>query len=267
MGNEIAVNDIADNLLILNKTTIDTLFRLDNCSDCIALYIFYYKTAKWQKTNTIKANDEYIKKSLKWGSKKILTTKQALKEAGLIDIIQKRKGGRIEGWYMKINYLVQQRKIEDIKITVENTNSSNNSQKQQVDEATNGFQETNALKEYIKCLKKEIEMLKENTKEKKSLEKEEKKETYGKYGRVKLKISEYLRLREEFGEEFIQNQIELLDEYLEMNNNKNKYTNFNLVLRKSIRENWFKDKKQEQKGNNVFLDIMKEDYESIRKDN
>lgn len=97
--------------------------------------------------------------------------------------------------------------------------------------------------------------------------KEETKETYGKYGRVKLKISEYLRLREEFGEEFIQKQIELLDEYLEINNNKNKYTNFNLVLRKSIRENWFKDKKREQKGNNVFLDIMKEDYESIRKDN
>lgn len=96
---------------------------------------------------------------------------------------------------------------------------------------------------------------------------EEKKEPYGKFGRVKLKISEYLRLREEFGEEFIQKQIELLDEYLEMNNNKNKYTNFNLVLRKSIRENWFKDKKQVQKGNNVFLDIMKEDYESIRKDN
>ena len=97
--------------------------------------------------------------------------------------------------------------------------------------------------------------------------KEEKKEPYGKYGRVKLKISEYLRLREEFGEEFIQKQIELLDEYIEMNNNKNKYTNFNLVLRKSIRENWFKDKKQVQKGNNVFLDIMKEDYESIGKDN
>jgi hypothetical protein len=97
--------------------------------------------------------------------------------------------------------------------------------------------------------------------------KKEKKEPYGKYGRVKLKISEYLRLREEFGEEFIQKQIELLDEYLEMNNNKNKYTNFNLVLRKSIRENWFKDKKQVQKGNNVFLDIMEEDYESIGKDN
>ena len=89
-----------------------------------------------------------------------------------------------------------------------------------------------------------------------------KKETYGTYGRIKLTISEYLRLREEFGEDFINKQIELLDEYVEMNNNKNKYNNFNLVLRKSIRENWFKDKKIERKGNNVFLDIMKDDYES-----
>ena len=57
MKNEIKLNDIADDLLILNKATIDTLFDLDNCSDCIALYVFYYKTAKWQKTNIIKAND------------------------------------------------------------------------------------------------------------------------------------------------------------------------------------------------------------------
>ena len=80
------------------------------------------------------------------------------------------------------------------------------------------------------------------------------KEKYGKYGRVKLTLEEYLKLVNEFGEDFIKNQIELLDEYVETNNNKNKYSNFNLVLRKSIRENWFKNKKQES---NSFLDIMK----------
>lgn len=62
---------------------------------------------------------------------------------------------------------------------------------------------------------------------------------YGTYGRVKLKQDEYTRLVDEFGKDFINHQIELLDEYIESNNNKNKYTNFNLVLRKSIRENWF----------------------------
>ena len=82
-----------------------------------------------------------------------------------------------------------------------------------------------------------------------------KKEKYGNYGRVKLTIDEYLRLVNEFGEEFIKEQINLLDEYIESNNNKNKYTNFNLVLRKSIREKWF-DKNKEKS----FLDIVKGDY-------
>lgn len=90
-------------------------------------------------------------------------------------------------------------------------------------------------------------------------EKINKKEKYGVYGRVKLTIDEYLKLVNEFGEDFIKKQIDLLDEYVEGNNNKNHYTNFNLVLRKSIRENWFKQKKEEN-SNNVFLDIMKDDY-------
>ena len=74
--------------------------------------------------------------------------------------------------------------------------------------------------------------------------KENIKEKYGVYGRVKLTKEEYSRLVDEFGKNFIDNQINLLDEYIESNNNKNKYTNFNLVLRKSIRENWFSKRKE-----------------------
>lgn len=154
---EYQINDIADDLLILNRHTIDVLCSLPNCSDCLALYIFYYKTAKWQKTDTVKANDKYIGKCLKWGTKKIRETKKTLKENGLIDIIQRRTDGRIDGWYIKVSYLVSKKEQEQIKVSVE----SNNAPKQQVAETTSGFQETNALKEYIKCLKKEIEMLKE----------------------------------------------------------------------------------------------------------
>lgn len=80
----------------------------------------------------------------------------------------------------------------------------------------------------------------------------EKKETYGTYQRVKLTIDEYMRLVNEYGEDFIKQQIEYLDEYIESNNNKNKYTNFNLVLRKSIRENWFKNKNDKS-----FIEMMK----------
>lgn len=162
--NDIKLNDIADDLLILNKITVDRLFQLENCADCIALYVFYYKTAKWQKTNTVKANDQYVKKSLKWGISKIQKTKQTLKEHGLIDIVQRRKDGKIEGWFIKVSYLVNERKADEIKIKVQNIN---NTQNQQVENCTSGNEETNALKEKIKCLEKEIEMLKDNKKERK----------------------------------------------------------------------------------------------------
>ena len=151
------LNDIADELLILNKITVERLYSLKNCADCIALYIFYYKIAKWQKTNVIKATDDYVKKSLKWGIDKIRNTKQTLKENGLINIVQRRENGKIVGWYIEVSYIVSQTKTDDIKIKVEETN---NTQNQQHPKATSGEQEINALKEHIKCLNKEIEMLK-----------------------------------------------------------------------------------------------------------
>lgn len=155
MENEIELMDIADELLILNKHTVDALMELENCADCIALYIFYYKTAKWQKTNQIKATDEYVKKCLKWGRDKIVKTKAILKEHGLIDIIQERENGKISGWYIKVSYIVNKKKIEDCHVIVKK------SQNLQVENPTSTIEDTNALKEYIKCLKTEIEMLKE----------------------------------------------------------------------------------------------------------
>lgn len=81
---ELRLKDIADELLILNKKTIENLFKLENCCDCIALYIFYYKTAKWQKANTIKANDTYVLKCLNWGVKRLRNAKTTLKDNGFI---------------------------------------------------------------------------------------------------------------------------------------------------------------------------------------
>ena len=148
---EIKLNDIADGLLILNKITIDKLFQLENSADCIALYVFYYKTAKWQKTNVIKASDEYVKKCLKWGNDKIRKTKQTLKENGLINIVQARTDNKISGWYIEVCYLVSEKSMENIDIKVLD---SKNTQTQQVANATSSNEDTNALKEYIKCLKK-----------------------------------------------------------------------------------------------------------------
>ena len=150
---EFELKDIADELLIIPKLTIDKLFLLDNASDCIALYMLYYKTAKWQKTNQPKANDEYVKKCLKWGFERIRKTKQTLKEQGLIDIVQYRKDGKIAGWYVRVSYLITQKQVEDIKIEVQN--ESNNTSIQEVGFATSSEQNLNTLKENNKYLKKE----------------------------------------------------------------------------------------------------------------
>lgn len=157
---ELRLNDIAEDLLILNKITINRLFQLENCADCIALYVFYYKTAKWQKTNMVKVNDHYIKKSLKWGLDKIRRTKNTLKEHGLIDMVQRRnKEGKIEGWYVKISYLITEKKLEDTKVIIETNHTTQNPQ---VVEPTSGEEEINALKEKIKYLKKKILILEGN---------------------------------------------------------------------------------------------------------
>lgn len=71
---------------------------------------------------------------------------------------------------------------------------------------------------------------------------------YGVYQRIKLTEAEYERLIGEFGKDYIDNLIQQLDEYVESNNNKNKYTNFNLVIRKAIREKWFERTPENKKG-------------------
>lgn len=80
---------------------------------------------------------------------------------------------------------------------------------------------------------------------------------YGEYKRIKLTEEQYNKLIKDYGKQFIDKQIQLLDEYVESNNNKNKYTNFNLVLRKSIRENWFKQQKEAPEW--FYKDLDKED--------
>ena len=165
MQDELNLLDIADTLFILDKRTVDTLFSLENGADCFVLYGFYYKTAKWQKTNIVKANDEYVKKSLKWGIDKVKRVKDTLKEKGLIQTVKKiNDNGKIEGWYVQISYLVNNEKLDKIDVT-------HNTQKPLVVRATSGNEETNALIYNIEMLKNNNKMLEEeNNKLKKEIE-------------------------------------------------------------------------------------------------
>lgn len=133
MSNDIDLNDIADQLLIVDKRTIDHLFSLDDPADCVALYMFFYKTAKWQGNRSIKANDVYIRKCLGWGAKRVTNAKQRLEDAGMIKKVARRKNGKIIGHFIEVEYLFH-----------------HNTRKPLVDETTCGFGETNTNKEYIK---------------------------------------------------------------------------------------------------------------------
>ena len=133
MTNDIDLNDIADELLIVDKRTIDHLFSLDDPADCVALYMFFYKTAKWQGNRSIKANDVYIRKCLGWGAKRVTNAKQRLEDAGMIKKVARRKNGKIIGHFIEVAYLLR-----------------HNTRKPLVDETTCGFGETNTNKEYIK---------------------------------------------------------------------------------------------------------------------
>lgn len=73
---------------------------------------------------------------------------------------------------------------------------------------------------------------------KENIIKEKVKHKLGKFGRIKLDDNELTNLNAEFGENYISAVIDVIDEYVESNNNKNKYSNFNLVIRKAIREKW-----------------------------
>lgn len=136
MNNEINLNDIADELLIVDKRTIEHLFSLNEPADCVALYMFFYKTAKWQGNRSIKANDVYIRKCLGWGAKRVTNAKQRLEDAGMIKKVARRKNGKIVGHFIEVAYLLH-----------------HNTRKPLVDETTCGFGETNTNKEYIKYSK------------------------------------------------------------------------------------------------------------------
>lgn len=74
----------------------------------------------------------------------------------------------------------------------------------------------------------------------KSLAPEVKRHKHGTYGRVLLSDEELQRLYDDLGEAETNRCIAYIDESAEANGNKNKWKNWNLVIRKCHREGWHK---------------------------
>lgn len=107
-------NFIENSLIILTKQTLDIFLRQENPSELIALYTFYYYTAKWQATNQIKCTTGYVAKGLHWGVNKTRKVKKQLKDFGLIEDVQTRDPitKKVCGHYIRMNYIFKKETIE-----------------------------------------------------------------------------------------------------------------------------------------------------------
>jgi hypothetical protein len=100
---------------ILSKPTMDLFLRQNKPADLIALYLFYYYTAKWQKMNQIHCTTGYVAQGLKWGEDKVRATKQELIK---LQLIKDEKAidafGKITGHYIRMFFIWTQAEAEQV---------------------------------------------------------------------------------------------------------------------------------------------------------
>ena len=98
--------------IVISKPTLDIFLKQDNPGDLIALYTFYYYTAKWQKTNQPKSTTYYTAKGLGWSEDRVRKRKNTLKQLKLIEDIQTYgEGNKITGHYIHVNFIWSKEKI------------------------------------------------------------------------------------------------------------------------------------------------------------
>lgn len=99
--------DINQEPIVISKITSDIFLKQEHPADLMALYWFYYYTAKWQKTDKAKATTSYAAKGLKWSEDRIRRTKKILIQLGLIEDITSRdkNTNKITGHYIYVKFI------------------------------------------------------------------------------------------------------------------------------------------------------------------
>jgi len=101
--------------IVLSKHLIDLLLSQPNPGELLALYTFYYYTAKWQKTNQPHCTNSYVSTGLLWGIDKVEKYKARLKKLGLIEnVIAKNDRGQITGYYIYVNFIWSKEKVDSL---------------------------------------------------------------------------------------------------------------------------------------------------------
>lgn len=107
MKNKIADYTLEQEPIVLSKQLFDYLLAQENPADLIALYTFYYYTAKWQKTNQPRATTAYGSNALGWGIAKFRKVKMALISLNLISDVSIRNeaGNQFTGHYVHVHFI------------------------------------------------------------------------------------------------------------------------------------------------------------------
>jgi hypothetical protein len=93
--------------VILNKSITDTFLKESHPADLIALYVFYYYTAKYQQTNSAWATNGFVAKGLHWSVRKVMKVRKDLIRLGFITTIKRRdpKTKQFTKWYVAVKYM------------------------------------------------------------------------------------------------------------------------------------------------------------------
>jgi len=89
---------------VISKALSDLLLAQERPAELMALYWFYYYTAKWQDTNQAYATNGYVAEALKWSVGRVIRIGRELEQLGLIKKIASRDltTNQISGHYVKV---------------------------------------------------------------------------------------------------------------------------------------------------------------------
>ena len=106
----VASDEESNTCLGTTKVTFDRLLRMQQPDACIALYMFFCYTARWQKTSQARCTASYCAKALQWSESTVRRIKTRLIDAGLLENVRQidRKTGKVRGWYVRVRYAVHQ---------------------------------------------------------------------------------------------------------------------------------------------------------------
>ena len=110
--------------LVISKSLIDLFLKNEEVSDMIALYTFYYYTAKWQHTDTAKATTEYTARGLHWSETRVKKIKKILMSMGLIEDYIHKENGRVKAYYIYVRFMWSDNKVKEVQQHMENQLSS-----------------------------------------------------------------------------------------------------------------------------------------------